>query len=248
MPVALRASLHGYWTVSRSHRYSLLFALPLLLAYEFLEAISPVTAGGGVIRNGADVLLTSAFVGLLGPRGPLLFMALVIGGALWLAWRDRSGGIPRARIFALMLGESIVLALLFGLVVGSATVNLLGPLGALAVGGGTGLDGSVLDRLTLSLGAGLYEELLFRVVIVALIANVLRVMGSSRLLAGVVATLVGAVLFSLFHYVGSLGEPFAVQSFVFRLLAGLAFSALYLTRGFGITAWTHALYDVAVLL
>ena len=38
-----------------------------------------------------------------------------------------------------------------------------------------------------------------------------------------------------------------LESFVFRTLAGLAFSGLYLTRGFGITAWTHALYDVAVL-
>ena len=56
------------------------------------------------------------------------------------------------------------------------------------------------------------------------------------------------ILFSAFHYVGPLGEPMRLESFVFRSLAGLAFSALYLTRGFGITAWTHALYDVAVLL
>ena len=33
-----------------------------------------------------------------------------------------------------------------------------------------------------------------------------------------------------------------------RAVAGVAFSALYLARGFGITAWTHALYDIAVLL
>jgi hypothetical protein len=28
----------------------------------------------------------------------------------------------------------------------------------------------------------------------------------------------------------------------------VAFSALYLLRGFGITAWTHALYDALLLL
>ncbi len=27
-------------------------------------------------------------------------------------------------------------------------------------------------------------------------------------------------------------------------IAGVLFSGLYLLRGFGITAWTHALYDV----
>ena len=110
------------------------------------------------------------------------------------------------------------------------------------------MSGSGLARLTLSLGAGLYEELLFRVVIVALISNGLRLLGLSRVIAGALAVVVGALLFSAFHYIGPFGEPLRLESFVFRALAGVAFSALYLTRGFGITAWTHALYDVAVLL
>jgi hypothetical protein len=86
------------------------------------------------------------------------------------------------------------------------------------------------------------------VVLVAVISNALRLIGFSRVTSGVVAVVVGALLFSAFHYVGPLGEPLRLESFVFRFLAGLGFSALYLTRGFGITAWTHALYDVAVLM
>jgi hypothetical protein len=239
--------LRGYWAESRSHRYSLLFALPLLLLYELLEAVAPVQSGGGVVRNGADVLLTSLFTAFIGPRGPLVFMALVIGGALILVWRDRRGAPPlRARVFVTMLAEAIVLALCFGVVIGVATMQLLGPLRSLA--GGSPLDGPMLGRLTLSLGAGLYEELLFRVVIVALISNGMRLLGFSRLIAGVIAVIAGALLFSAFHYIGPFGEPLRLESFVFRALAGLAFSALYLTRGFGITAWTHALYDVAVLM
>ncbi|MEO8335994.1 MAG: CPBP family intramembrane glutamic endopeptidase [bacterium] len=245
MAAPARGPLRAYWEVSRSHRYSLLFALPLLLLYEALEAISPVRASGGVIRNGADVVLTGLFSWMLGPRGPLVFMALVIGVSLWFIYRDKSTGPLRPGIFAGMLGEAVVLALLFGVVVGTATMHLLGPLRGLAAGG---IGGTALERLTLSLGAGLYEELLFRVVIVALIANGMRLLGGSKLASGIVATIVGAVLFSAFHYVGSLGEPFRLESFVFRFLAGLAFSALYLTRGFGITAWTHAIYDIAVLI
>lgn len=240
------ASTTSYRALSRSHRYSLLFAMPLLLLYELLEAVAPVRSGGGVIRNGADVLLTGVFSAAFGPRGPLLFMALVIGGALWLVWRDRASGPLRAGIFARMALEAVVLSVVFGLVVGVATAQLLGRLGALAAGGG--LQGPPLARLTLSLGAGLYEELLFRVVLVALLRNAMRVLGFSRLVAGGVATVVGALLFSAFHYVGPLGDVLTLPSFVFRAVAGLAFSALYLTRGFGITAWTHALYDVAILL
>jgi len=237
----------AYWEESRSHRYSLVFALPLLLLYELLEALAPVRMGGGVVRNGADVILTGLFTAAFGPRGPMIFMALVIGGALVLIWRDRRAGPIRPYYFALMLAESIVLAMLFGAVVGLATVQLLGPLRSLAAGV-PGFSATPLERLTLSLGAGLYEELLFRVVLVALLSNVLRLGGFSRLTAGAFAVIVGALLFSAFHYIGAFGEPFRLESFVFRAVAGVAFSAMYLLRGFGITAWTHALYDVAVLL
>ncbi len=236
-----------YWEESRSHRYSLVFALPLLVAYELLEALAPVRVKGGVVRNGADVILTGGFTALFGPRGPLVLMGLVIGGALVLIWRDRRPGPLKPHYFGLMLAESAVLALLFGVVVGVATVQLLGPLRSLAAGA-AGVGGSALERLTLSLGAGLYEELLFRVVLVALISNGLRLVGFSRITSGVTAVIAGALLFSAFHYVGPLGDELRLDSFVFRALAGVAFSALYLTRGFGITAWTHALYDVAVLL
>ena len=243
----MKVAAQSYWEDSRSHRYSLVFALPLLLLYELLEAVAPVRAQGGVIRNGADVILTSLFTALFGFRGPMVFMALVIGVALVLIRRDRRAGPIRTRFFAFMLGESAVLALVFGLVVGMATMQLLGPLRSLAAGG-AGVNGSALERLTLSLGAGLYEELLFRVVLVALLANGMRLIGFARATGAVVAVIVGALLFSAFHYIGPLGDPLRLDSFVFRALAGLAFSALYVTRGFGITAWTHALYDVAVLL
>lgn len=245
MTAPARGPARSYWSLSRSHRYSLLFALPLLLLYELLEAVTPVRMQGGVVRNGADVVLTDLFIYLLGPRGPLVFMAMVIGVALWLIRRDGGAGRVQFSIFAAMLGEAVVLALAFGVVVGMVTMRVLGPLKAMAAGG---IGGTSLERLTLSLGAGLYEELLFRVVIVALLSNALRLLGIGRLPAGVLATVLGALLFSAFHYIGPLGEPLRLESFIFRAIAGLAFSALYLTRGFGITAWTHALYDVAVLL
>jgi len=241
----IRSEARSYWVLSRSHRYSLLFALPLLVTYELLEVVAPIRSSGGVIRNGADVIITTLFTWLLGPRGPLVFMALVIGVSLWLIRRDRSSGRIKLPMFGAMLGESVVLALLFGVVIGTATIHLVGPLRSLAA---PAMAESSLARLTLSLGAGLYEELLFRVIIVAALANGLRLLGFNRLFSGGMATLLGALLFSAFHYIGPLGEPLRLESFVFRALAGLGFSALYLTRGFGITAWTHALYDIAALM
>jgi hypothetical protein len=114
------------------------------------------------------------------------------------------------------------------------------------IAGAQGLSSfGLLTQLMISLGAGIYEELLFRVVLVSgLLVLAIRVFRWSRTTSGVFAVVLGALIFSGFHYIGPFGERFALYSFTFRTVAGLLFSGLYVVRGFGITAWTHALYDV----
>ena len=116
--------------------------------------------------------------------------------------------------------------------------------------GAPGVAGLTLPtQLMISLGAGIYEELLFRVLLVSGLAALARMLfGWEARASGAFAALGGALIFSLFHYVGPLGDEFSLGSFTFRAIAGLLFSALYLLRGFGITAWSHALYDVFLSL
>lgn len=244
---------NSYWHSSRAHRYSLVFALPLLLLYEGLAALLSDASGAGM-RNGADVIISGLFHAVAGRYGPALFGLVVIGGSVWLIGRDlraqrgaATAGL-RGRVFAGMFGESLLLALAFGTVVGMVTAQLLG-LAPFALGAqGIASEGPA-TKLMLSLGAGLYEELLFRVILVSALAWGARALfGWRPVAAGVAATLVGAVIFSAFHYIGAYGDPFRIDSFVYRAVGGVFFSALYLLRGFGITAWTHALYDVFVLL
>ena len=73
-------------------------------------------------------------------------------------------------------------------------------------------------------------------------------LGWSRRTAVLVAVVSSAFIFSAFHYIPPYGDRLELASFTFRFLSGLAFSALYVVRGFGITAWTHALYDAFLLL
>jgi len=243
--------VRGYWEAARAHRYSLLFALPLLLAYEVLAAALAGHPSEGGLRNGADVLLKSLFVAVAGVHGPLLFMAVVISVALWLVIRDwRRNRELRGTVFVGMIAESLLLAMLLGVVVATLTTQLLTPFGALSQPAPVPTDQlSGPSRLMLSLGAGLYEELLFRVLLVAALARGARLaLGFTPAVAGALATVLGALIFSAFHYVGPYGDPLEIGSFTYRAVAGLAFSALYLTRGFGITAWTHALYDVWVMV
>ena len=238
----------SYFAVSRSHRYSILFALPLLLAYEGLAALL-AQPGQGELRNGADALLRGAFTAVAGVHGAAIFMAAVIMLGIGLVVRDmrQSKDRLRAFVFLEMLGESAALAAGFGFVISVATAKLLGALPPLSLSPLT--ETSWTTRLMLSLGAGLYEELFFRVLLVTGLAAGARViLGLGRRGAAILAAVAGAFIFSAFHYIGPYGDLLQLQSFVFRLLAGLAFSALYLLRGFGIAAWTHALYDAFLLL
>ena len=244
---AVDTGSRGYWSASRAPRYSLLFALPLLLAYEGLAAALPDASHSG-LRNGADVMFQRLFMLLAGPQGPLVFWSALVVAGLGLVVRDarRHPGGLRLGVFVVMLLESALLSVVCGLVVGTITTRLLGALALQAP------PVQVLDwptRLMLSLGAGLYEELFFRVVLVSLLAwSARRLLGWRPFAAGAFAVVIGALLFAAFHYVGPYGDQLQVFSFTFRTIAGLFFSALYLLRGFGITAWTHALYDVLVLL
>ena len=243
----------GYWRASRQARHSVVFALPLLLLYELLAAgLSREQIGD--VRNGADVLLKSVFWSLGGRYGMLAFSVVLFGAGAWLVWRDRrANGEIRPALFVGMFLESAVYALLLGAVASTLTSLLLHgrrPFAAVGSGSAGGMASLGLPaQLMVSLGAGIYEELVFRVLLVSGLALVARgVLGLPNLAAGTFAAVLGAVIFSLFHYVGRYGDEFTVRSFTFRAVAGLLFSILYLTRGFGITAWSHALYDVLLSL
>jgi hypothetical protein len=247
MPSAFR----DYWRASRAPRYSLTFAFPLLVAYEALAFTLSHDALIGV-RNGADVLLKSLFLALGGRNGLLAFGALLVGTGVALVWRDlRKSGPVEGRVFCGMAVESVAYALVFGLVVGRLTALLLQGLTltapALRLGDVSQLE--LPTQLMISLGAGIYEELLFRVLMVGTLASLARRgFGWSAGAAGGFATVIGALIFSAFHYIGPYGDRLELASFAFRTIAGVLFSGMYLLRGFGITAWTHALYDVFLAL
>jgi hypothetical protein len=250
MTTPLPSGKGGYFASSRAPRYSILFALPLLLAYEALAALLETPQGG--MRNGADALFRGLFTAAIGEYGSVIFMTAVVLLGVGLIARDmrRSRETLRKAYFAGMLAESAVMAIVFGLVVGTVTARLLGAAHLLAAGAPTDLASMPwATRLMLSLGAGLYEELFFRVVLVSgLTALGAGVLGWNRRTAVVVAVIVAAFIFSAFHYIPPYGDKLELASFTFRFLSGIAFSILYVTRGFGITAWTHALYDAFLLL
>jgi membrane protease YdiL (CAAX protease family) len=143
-----------------------------------------------------------------------------------------------------MAGEAALYALLLGGVVARITALIL-PQALLEPGvGGMPLPAQVV----LSLGAGFYEEVVFRGLVLGGLRWGLRALGREGRGADAVAVLAAALIFSAYHYVGVYADPLSIASFTFRFVAGLVLSVLLVLRGFGITVLTHALYDVLVAL
>ena len=75
-----------------------------------------------------------------------------------------------------------------------------------------------------------------------------RVVGMRRFFALAVALGVSSFLFSAAHHIPPYGDPLQLGVFTFRLLAGVFFGLLFWFRGFAVAAYTHALYDIYVLI
>ncbi len=233
---------------SKSDPWSdLALTLPLFVVYHLGVVFLPV-------RNAADVvtreLVKLADNDLLKYGGLTLAIGVVfvsvhavLGRHCELRWQR----------FAWAAAEGVLYAVAMRLAAGYVV-------GKLRLAVDVGAPGAVTDDapgafagVVLAVGAGFYEEIAFRVVLFALGAKVIRLfaepipLASARLITFGWA-FVAAAVFSGWHYVGALGDPFELKSFVFRWVCGLAFTVIYVFRGFGPAVWTHAVYDIWVLV
>jgi hypothetical protein len=231
----------SYLRATRHPWPSLLFVLPLLIAYE-----AGVAVLGGPhpeqLRNGADNWLR---VGLTRVGISWIWLPPVVLLSLMAVWTWKRRYDRPNEVLAVLSGmilESVALAL--GLwSVSRALGPLLEHFGIeLSVAATEPAVGQVITYL----GAGIYEEALFRLVLFSCLLRVLRVMDVNGLLSVALAASASALLFSAAHHVGPYGQPYSNYLFLFRLIAGLYFAVLFQTRGFGIAVGAHACYNLMV--
>ncbi|MCC8108597.1 MAG: CPBP family intramembrane metalloprotease [Planctomycetes bacterium] len=239
-----------------------LFALPLFLVYHAgLWWLNTFT--GLRWANAIDIAIANG-LGRLGMAGPLLsFIAVVIVFLTMHAMSGKSWHWPPAYTWLLMILESLVMALpvflLSRLVV--KLINVLPLNAALAqtvdMDGVGAADISWQANLVLSCGAGVYEEFFFRILVMGTLAFIFgKIFGMSRGWKFFLAAILQALVFSAFHHLpGGPEEIVTVDQFyahlpvfTFRTLAGIYFAIIYIERGFGIAAGSHAGYDLMIVL
>jgi hypothetical protein len=239
------SELESYGVATRRPFPSLLIVLPLLAVYE-IGVVWVARVQAPAPRSGIDIWIRDLLA-----RGGLSEtwlppVALVFGLVTWQmtvrsSLRLRSfyalGMLLEGMIYALVL-----LALSRVVDAGLSRLEHASPI----LQTGTATDLSALRRLLSFIGAGIYEEAVFRLALIPLIYGAMRALLVPKVMAGALAIAASSCLFSLAHHAGAPGEAFTWFAFVFRWLAGFSFAWIFVLRGFGIVVATHVFYDCFV--
>ena len=255
-PLTSNANDVDYWAESQRPWVSLLFVLPFLGLYEF-GARSLASASQ---PTGADRWLREGFLHA-GLEIPWLLPSCLI--LVLLGWHQITKQPWRCRWQTLtgMFGESLLFAMI--LVLLGQGLHLAFRHAGLPTAPGTVASLSISTKSLGFLGAGIYEEVLFRLLLLPALYGGCRCLQLGRGSAAGVALLATSLLFAAAHYLGPGMSPFQLQSlaaaccrvlrddalwfsFLFRALAGGLFAGLFFTRGFGVTVGCHAIYDLIV--
>ena len=237
-----------YVARTRSLPVNLLFLMPFLLVYQVALTFTQCP-----VDNAAAAWLRALWA-LLGPRGSMLVTLLVAVGLGMVVWvRAREATRDRG-VYGGMLLEGLCYGALLGTVANVMARGMpLERVVALSaeVGAPETLEGlrREFQSLGLAVGAGIFEELIFRGLLLAGLHALLKhAIGTDRFTAATLSIVVSAYLFSDYHHWGATGEPYDPYVFAFRFHAGLCLGALFLWRGLGIAAFAHGFYDVLVMV
>ncbi len=237
------AGSSGYWSGTRKPLTCLIFVIPLLTAYE----AGVVWLGGrdsDAFRSGADAWLRGGLE-YFGLNRPWLLPTMVVVGLLVWHIAQREPWRISVGMLGGMLGESLLFACVLVVLAQLQSYGLHAWQTA-----GTTTAAIPAERAAalavIFLGAGIYEEVLFRLCLLPMCHGLFRTSGVRPALAAFMAAVATSLAFSLAHYVGPAGEPFRLFSFAFRTFAALFFALLFMLRGFGIAVGTHAAYDLIV--
>jgi membrane protease YdiL (CAAX protease family) len=226
----------NYLDLSLHPAVSVLACLPLFAAYE-----AGLFLLGSGERNAAEWALFRVF-SLAGPAGTLALRLLLCLSAVLSLVAVLKERIPCSRVCAFLALEGTA----YGVLLGPASLWLSHPLAA------SHHPSSLAADLVASVGAGLYEELVFRLCLLSVLALVLARAADSlalpRMLGHAVAVVLSALAFALFHHIGPGAEPLTAGRFLYRSAAGVLLGGLFVVRGFGVAVYCHAAYDVFYFL
>ena len=226
----------GYFERSQRPLQALIFLAPLVVLY---EVGTPLFAPDQIAARSLLQHFFETF-GVVSYHLPWIAVIVVLL-SLHVARRDKWDFEPR--LYAVMWIEATLLAvpLFVFMLVLFRQPTFDTPLYSVMLSGTVAHDWK--EGLIHSLGAGLYEELVFRLIVIAVVHSIIvDVFALPYSVGAAVSIVVSATLFSWYHFAGS--QAFQMDLALYYAGSGVYLAGIYVIRGFGIVAALHAMYDV----
>ncbi|HRX83931.1 MAG TPA: CPBP family intramembrane metalloprotease [Phycisphaerae bacterium] len=238
-PQAVELEAPSRWPTLSQPLETLVFLLPFILLYQ-LGCMLLHTAPGQVAQERIVAFhLLQVFFELFGTTGVWMPGLAVVVILLCTQVASRRPWRVRKRTVGFMYAEAGLLAVPL---IALNHVLRIAPLH-------TGAGGDVATEAILGIGAGVYEELVFRLVLIsALVMLASDFLNMPAKATTVVAVIISALAFAAHHHPPLGSEPFEATAFTFRACAGLYLGALFVYRGYGPAAGTHAAYNLLIVL
>ena len=235
--------MSNYFSLSKNDFYSIIIIAPLIILYQILGFFNNYHSDL-IVKNSADVFIKYFFQYLSVEYASSIYLTCFIAIIIFIILKNKkifiSSEIKLSFLFGMIL-ESLLHSLSL-LVVMSLIYKLL-PLGLFL------FNNEVMEGIYLSIGAGIWEELLFRYIMISSLLFIFnKMMYDFSLISYILIIAFSSALFSYYHFIGIPSELINFSIFIYRFIAGTILSVIFIFRGLGIAVYTHAFYDLYLVI
>ena len=226
---------YSYFDYSKNLLVGIVFILPFLFLYEII-CLFYFRYSNYEIRNTADVIIHDLFY-FFGSYSQFAYSISLFLVVLFIYFYNVNKNkkfkiIPISLL--LIAFEGIIYGFILTLILNNPEIFNIKHF----------YQSDLLLSLYLCIGAGVWEEILFRLIIYNLFLMLMfKIFKNSSYFNIFISIIICSFLFSLFHYIGVNGDIFNLTSFYYRFIGGLYLTVLYHYRGFGVVSMAHLSYD-----
>lgn len=232
-----------YFSLSRNDFYSIIVVTPLFILYQTLGFFNNYESDL-IVKNSADVFIRHFFQHFSLKHAGLIHLICFMLIISFIVFKNKdlfiSSELKLSFLFG-MIAESFLHSISL-LVFMSLTYKLL-PLSIFL------FNNHIMENIYLSIGAGIWEELLFRYFLISFLLFIFnKIMYDFSSLSYIMIIIISSALFSYYHFIGIYSDIINISIFVYRFIAGIILSIIFIFRGLGIAVYTHTFYDLYLVV
>jgi len=225
-----------YFNYSKQLITSVILLFPFIIIYEIISFFKFYDKEY-IIRNSADAILREVFTYFTFISNNYYSVLLFIFLIFVILYH-------RHKILNLSIKVNfLILMLIEGFLFGFILLFLLND-SSMIFKYDFSLSNDIILAYYLCVGAGIWEEVLFRLVLLNLFISLISNIDIKEHTNTFISIFIVSVIFSTFHYIGQNPDMFTYYSFCIRFIGGFILGYIYIFRGLGIASMTHFTYDL----